>query len=79
MGATVAVGSLVEEVRGPAVSTVLSRGYRTCYDVGGDGDPVVLVCGLSASAQRWVGAGFVAASEIEFGVVRFDPLGSGGR
>jgi pimeloyl-ACP methyl ester carboxylesterase len=76
-GATVAVGSLVEAVRGLAVSTVLSRGYRISYEVGGAGDPVVLVCGLSSSAQQWVDAGFVAALENEFRVIRFDPLGHG--
>lgn len=51
--------------------------FEIAYTVHGDGPPLVLVPGVTQSAERWVEAGYVDALALTRRVVAVDPLGHG--
>ena len=48
---------------------------KICYEIRGDGDPVILIHGFGAKKEEWIGQ-FLPLSE-HFKVIRFDNRGSG--
>ena len=51
--------------------------FEIAYEVKGDGPPLLLVPGVTQSAERWVEAGYVDALATRHRVVALDPLGHG--
>jgi pimeloyl-ACP methyl ester carboxylesterase len=51
--------------------------FEIAYTVHGEGPPLVLVPGVTQSAERWVEAGYVEALSSSRRVVAVDPLGHG--
>lgn len=51
--------------------------FEIAYTVSGEGPPLILVPGVTMSAERWVEAGYVDALAPSRRVVAVDPLGHG--
>ena len=52
-------------------------GFSIAYTVQGNGPPLLLVPGVTMSAQRWVEAGYVESLAASRRVLAVDPLGHG--
>lgn len=61
----------------PRVRSARSRGYTISYEDAGDGAPLVLITGLTGSAQQMREDGYVGRLAAARRVLNVDPLGHG--